>query len=172
MLRDLLIKFASVYPQLKALPFSGSPDTENFTKVLPQQLAQLASISTSYKVYGSCGKGNWSEIPWVGILDTEITNSTEQGYYVVFLYSANLLELNLCLGVGWEQYEKEYGVKEGRIKIEQTVRALKSVLRSPLSDFTFERLDLGATLTLGKGYEAVSSVTKSIPLRACQVIQR
>lgn len=154
MLRELFVKFGAVYPKLKLSQFLGSPDTEIITRELPSQLVQLASISPSYKVYGSCGKGNWSEIPWVGILDTEITSSTEQGYYIVFLYSANMTELNVCLAVGWTQYEKEFGIKDGRIKIEQTVSSLRSVLRSPLNDFTFERLDLGATLALGKGYES------------------
>lgn len=153
MISELLLKFAQAYPELSLKLFKSTVETEILTSQIPQLLKQQAAISDAYKIYGSVGKGNWNEIPWVAILDKDISESTQDGYYIVFLFAADMKSIYLSLAVGWEQFEQEYGIKEGRNQIEQTVKHLQKVLRSPLKDFSFEKKSLLATHTLGKGYE-------------------
>ncbi len=39
----------------------------------------------SYKVEGSPGKGNWAETVWLSVFDRTITETAQQGFYVVYL---------------------------------------------------------------------------------------
>lgn len=153
MLSELFTKFASSYLGLTGSAFGMNSETDMVRHEIPEALTKLASIPEAYRVYGSVGQGQWAEIPWVAILDKDITSSTRFGYYVVFLFSADMKQVFLSLAVGWEQYEEAYGVRDGRLSIERTVKQLQRVLRSPLNDFSFAARNLKATNTLGKGYE-------------------
>lgn len=57
-----------------------------------------------YKVYGSIGKGPMAEIPWVAIFDRTITETATKGYYVVFLFSANMKGFYLSINQGWTYF--------------------------------------------------------------------
>src|SRR5258708_7203865 len=116
---------------------------------LTLMLCKLQSEMKDIKLQGSHEK-----IAWVGILDRDITISTMKGYYIVFLFTADMKEVSLTLAVGWEQFKNTLGTKEGMITMEKIVRYLQTELRSPLNDFTFARNNLKASLDLGKGYES------------------
>ncbi len=154
MLSELIVKFATNYLAATSTPFAGNREADVIRYELPELIRKLAAIPLNYKVYGSVGQGQWAEVPWFAILDKDITTSTQKGYYVVFLFSADMKYVYPSLGVGWQQFEEEYGVREGRIAIEQVVRELQRILRSPLDDFSFAKRDLKATSILGKGYES------------------
>ena len=38
----------------------------------------------------SVGQGNWGAVPWIALLNTRITESTQEGVYVVFLITNDL----------------------------------------------------------------------------------
>jgi len=111
-----------------------------------------SSISDDYRVYSSCGQGEWAEIPWVAVLDKSITESTQSGYYIVYLFSSDMKSLYLFLGLGWTQFEDKFGIRDGRIEIEVNAKALQKHLRST-SGFSISKIDLKTNNTLGKGYE-------------------
>jgi 5-methylcytosine-specific restriction protein A len=154
MLSELFDNFAKEYPLLIKNKFKMDVNTDILRHEIPTQLTKLVAIPSEYKIYGSVGQGQWAEIPWVAILDKNITGTTQNGYYVVFLFSRDMKEVFLSLAVGWTQYEQAYGIKEGRDALELTVKKLQDTLRSPLDDFSFSKRSLGATKTLGKGYES------------------
>ena len=121
---------------------------------LPEALISLCDINTKkYKVYGSSGTGQWSEIFWVAILDKNITTSTQRGYYIVLLFDKLLENVYICLSLGWSQFEQEYGIKQGRLQIDATCKHYSRLLLRPESDFTNGHINLKATKSLGKGYE-------------------
>ena len=88
---QLLTAFSSQLRLEVQEPYKGTQNTEIITKQLPYLLADELSIGDTYKVYGSVGSGNWSEIPWIGILDKSITTSTTKGYYLVILLDKKLV---------------------------------------------------------------------------------
>lgn len=154
MLSELFTEFSHYYPELIKNKFKTDEKTDIIKHDIRNLIVKLASISSEYKVYGSVGQGQWAEIPWVAILDKKITETTQNGYYVVFLFPRDMKKVYLSLSVGWTQYEQSFGVKEGRDAIELTVKKLQRILRSPLGEFSFANLNLKATNTLGKGYES------------------
>jgi len=167
MLRDLIADFAGKYLRVVASNqklISGT-DADIIKNQIPATLIQLASISNKYKVYGSNGQGNWAEIPWVVILDKEITESTKYGYGVGLLFSADLTSVSLVFGLGWDQFEEKYGIKEGRYRAINTVRFILSQLKTSTPDFTRGNVPLKATTNTGKGYEATSILYKTYQIK-------
>jgi len=140
--------------------YQATENSKIITKELPALLVDRLNLKDEYKVYGSVGSGNWSEIPWIGILDKSITNSTTKGYYVVLLLDKNLQNIILGLAVGWTQFEEEFGVKEGKIKIRAICDHYAKLLRNKPTGFREGLVDLNAENSLGKGYERGSVLSK------------
>jgi hypothetical protein len=74
-------------------------------------------------VKASAGKGNWAEIPWVGIRNDDITANYLQGLFVVFVFAPQFRKLYLTIIMGVE--------KEPISEIEMTVSALREKVRKP-----------------------------------------
>lgn len=151
--------FASNHLKEKGQPFSATENVRLLTDVLPEGIRQKLSLDDRYKIKGSTGVGAWSEIPWLAILDADITSSTQRGYYVALLFDRNLEYLYLCLGVGWTQFKEEYGQREGEEKI-QAVGLYYANTLSGAEGFRSGPIDLGAMGDLGRGYEKGSILSK------------
>jgi len=109
-----------------------------------------------YIVRGSAGKGQWAIIPWIAIFDEKITNTAQKGYYIVYLFSADMRKVYLSLNQGWTYFKEQYGVKEGKKKIRTISSKLQNKLKSGLNEFDCTSIDLeykGNGSTLPMGYE-------------------
>lgn len=111
---------------------------------------------TKYMVKSSGGQGGWGYIPWIGVFDKEIGITAEKGFYIVYLFSADMKRVYLSLNQGWTFYKKTYGARKGKENIRKVSAMWKSILLSGLDEFSFDRIDLayrGKTTNLPKGYE-------------------
>lgn len=135
------------------VPLSSFSTSQLITKTLPNKLQDLARLpDASYTIKGSIGQGNVSEVPWICVFDRQLTESAQHGYYIVYLFNSRMTGVYLSLNQGWTQYENEYGVKEGKIKIKDNAVRTQQLLRS-VEGFDFSPIKLDATNVLGKGYE-------------------
>ncbi|SFT01953.1 DUF3578 domain-containing protein [Marininema halotolerans] len=135
-------------------PFKSNPFIKWYTGEAIENIISSASIDLErYIVLSSTGKGKWAEIPWAAILDKDITETPTKGYYIVYLFRADMSGVYISLNQGWTYYEKTYGAKEGREKIKESVHIWRDALRSCLNDFSFENIDLHCKLNRGKAYE-------------------
>lgn len=150
---NLIREFSNNFKSEILLPYSGTENTKIITKIIPEILDRELNLNSRYKVYGSVGKGRWSEIPWFAILDKSITTSTEDGYYIVVLFDKKLENIYLSLAVGWHQFEFEYGIKESKQQIQDICKYYAKVLETQPEGFKGGVIDLGATNILGKGYQ-------------------
>jgi|UniRef100_UPI0040479ACF 5-methylcytosine-specific restriction enzyme A len=126
---------------------------EVLSKSIPFQLYKKAGIpEKKYKIQGSIGQGNPAEIPWICVFDLDITSSAQDGFYIVYLFKSDMSGVYLSLNQGWTQYERQFGVKEGRAEISKNSKYAKSLLKSD-QGFSYDLIDLKATKSLGKGYE-------------------
>ena len=163
---DLIQEFSKNHLAEISQSYHATLNTKIITKQLPSILADELYLDHTYKVYGSVGSGNWSEIPWIGILDKSITTSTTKGYYLVLLLDKNLENLYLGLSVGWTQFEEEFGITEGKIKIRGLCDHYARLLKNKPSGFQEGIIDLGAENNLGKGYERGSILSKKYSISA------
>ena len=64
-----------------------------------------------YVVTGSIGQGNWAAVPWLAIMNKDITKSTQSGYYIVYLFSEDMERLYLTLAQGVTKRIKKNWIK-------------------------------------------------------------
>lgn len=156
----LIQEFSSKFLDDIKLPYHTTQNTRIITESLPAILKSRFDLKENYKIYGSVGSGNWSEIPWLAILDKSVSTSTTHGYYIVILFDKYLREIYLSLAVGWTQFENEYGIKEGKFKMRAICNHYAGLLHTKPMGFNKGLIDLHANNNLGKGYEAGIIISK------------
>lgn len=68
---------------------------------IPAAITALLKIDTStYRVEGKCGIGQWAAIPYIPVFDKRITTSAKKGAYVVYLINKDRKEMTLAFGFG------------------------------------------------------------------------
>ena len=89
---DALLDVIEFYPKRMNAKRVGTPDEIAIFKTLPEFFKLiLGERYEEFKIYGSIGQGNLSVIPWVAILHKELTLSTQNAFYIVLLFSADIL---------------------------------------------------------------------------------
>lgn len=76
---------------------------------LREDLRRVTKEQSYYKIDSSGGAGNITSGPWFATFDTRVTTSSQNGFYVVFLFSIDMQKLVLELGFGTTQFTKFYG---------------------------------------------------------------
>lgn len=82
----------------------------NFTSIfktdIPTVLEHFFSKGT-YKIKGSIGKGRVAQCPWIAIMHGDETQTTQEGVYIVFLFSENLRKIYITLAQGVTKTSQE-----------------------------------------------------------------
>ncbi|TYP69632.1 MrcB family domain-containing protein [Paenibacillus methanolicus] len=127
-LRESLTQILSSYIDAKVQPFSNHPLGALLRQTLPTNLKKLPFIDENYKVQGSIGQGNWANIPWLAILDKRITDTTQAGEYVVYLFAEDMSAVYLTLLQGVTVPIRDKGRKEGYQLLTQKVQEMRELL--------------------------------------------
>ncbi|MGB9937853.1 MAG: MrcB family domain-containing protein [Methanobacterium sp.] len=109
MLRELFEKVLKEYKASRNENFTGHSIANILRNEIPEELKQIIGNSDKYKVSGSAGQGNWTYSPWVAILDKEITESPQSGYYLVYLFREDMKGVYLSLNQGMTEIKNRYG---------------------------------------------------------------
>lgn len=127
----------------------------NYLRAIAKETIEKDAVIdiNKYKVEGSPGKGNWAEIPWIGVFDKKITTTATKGFYIVYLFTADMGGVYLSLNQGWTFFEDNYRGQDPREKIRVVSNSFRKKLNSGLSDFPDEKIDLRSNYKLAKGYE-------------------
>lgn len=125
------------------------------------------SHNSSWITKASVGAGQWANVPWLSILNPELTKSTQDGIYPVYLFCADGSGAYLSLMQGVTDPINKYGKKEATRRAENIKQELLEKLPE-LKDWNNQKLDLRATTNLGKSYEesniaAIYYSAKNIP---------
>lgn len=92
----------------------------------------------------SAGKGVWARVPWISILNKNITTSTQEGVYCVFLISQDLRTVYLTLAQGVTQIIDQNGPTDGA----RILQELAANFRSKADDLGAHGFTLGNDLDL------------------------
>lgn len=90
-------------------PFKGSRMGGILRNEIPNAIQKFSFIGGDFIVKGSCGQGNWAEIPWVAIMHKSVTKTTMEGVYIVYLFSSDMKRLYITLNQGCTKLKDEYG---------------------------------------------------------------
>jgi 5-methylcytosine-specific restriction protein A len=149
-IQEFLIHVSRDYLKSKIEPLANHPLARVIRDESKQVFEPLLS-NKSLLVVGSAGKGNWAEVPWVGILDPNETDGPQEGLYVVYLMSADAKRWYLALGQGTNR-PIERDTKRTAIEKLQA-RATDIRLNFPLSGWvTNTNIELVEGTGLGDNY--------------------
>ncbi len=134
---------------------ADTPDQQALLADIPGRIrAHLASRSAAdlYKVVGSIGNGNIARVPWVGIFKNSVTQSAQNGFYVVLLFAEDMSSCVLSLNQGVTAVERLYTTKFAWKKMaEASAAAARKLNVDP--EAIVGRISLKSTGDLGRGYE-------------------
>ncbi|WP_162255875.1 MrcB family domain-containing protein [Loigolactobacillus bifermentans] len=154
-LHELLENIMNNYNTEKNNPFKGN----NIASLLKKGLTDIVSsdlLNGSLVTKGSGGKGRWAVIPWIGIFDSIISTSALRGFYIVYLFSADMERVYLSLNQGYTFYKETYRT-EALHQIKKTASSFQHHLTTQTERMHFENLNLTNHIKFGtdlpKGYE-------------------
>jgi len=155
------------WPKARLEPFRDNQLAKFIRTDLPNIIGEvIGSDSQKYMINGSAGAGNWASVPWIAILDKEITTSTQKGFYPVFLFREDMSGVYLSLNQGTTDLTKQLG----RIGTVKQVKSLAAIFRDTIPQLQSWNpiIELRSKTQLGSSYEpsnigAVFYPTNSIP---------
>src|SRR5690625_628253 len=107
-IRDSLIRVMRNYSDAKRESFAGHSLAQFVRREIPRQLRELAFINhDEYLISASVGQGNWAAVPWIAIMNRDITTSTQRGYYIVYLFNEDMSEVYLTIAQGVTETTRE-----------------------------------------------------------------
>ena len=133
------------------------------TKTLPNKIGYTLGISDLI-VKGSMGQGNKTQYPWIAIMDKNVTQSTQYGLYMVYLFKRDMTGFYLSLNQGITFFEKEYGKNR---YINATLVA--DYFRTQIGETSFSKNEIDITCgdkskSLGYGYQRTNIISKYYPI--------
>ncbi|MFC3041447.1 McrB family protein [Virgibacillus xinjiangensis] len=135
-IRTKLLRVMNEYLPEKNTQFKANELGSFVRNDLVESFKNLSIIDNDkYIIKASVGQGNWAQVPWLAIMHKDITTTTQEGYYIVYLFSEDMERLYLTLAQGVTNNSKE------QIEyINQDIR--RKVIVHP-NTYTDNALDLG-----------------------------
>lgn len=87
----------------------------------------LDNVSAHYTIKGSVGVGRATKTPWIAIMDKDITTSTREGVYLVFLLSSDYKRVYLTLNQG-TTVPGQFGPRLGLKDITKNTQSIRNLL--------------------------------------------
>ncbi|ASS74252.1 hypothetical protein CIG75_04140 [Tumebacillus algifaecis] len=138
LLNKLFEKVLNEYPSARKSARAGHSIADVITKQIPTRLQDLNFFRfNECRIQGSAGRPAWATMPWIAIMDTRITETTQQGYYICYIFSADMESVYLTLKHS-DQPIKEFGKEFGRNILKEEVRNLRDKIHLE----GFEKSDL------------------------------
>jgi len=180
-LRELLLT-----PSTLEYDHTGDSQQPAQKALLKSRKELLEIVPVGYRVNRSGVSPNLPVIPWISILNPELTTTTRAGLYIVYLYSADMKKLFLSMNQGYTRHAEVakgsgYKGKAQRDRACETLKTEAGDLLAGLRTRDLVPLMNVATITLGadgdlpKGYEAGHIVGFEYDLRNCpseEVLQK
>jgi 5-methylcytosine-specific restriction protein B len=110
--------------------------SEIITKEIPSKFKELFP-EVFYSTQGSVGMGRTTETPWISILDKRVGSSTQEGVYLVMLFSGELGKVYFSLAQGVKKEKKKEIIKK-REDIRELLKLENDILK-PTNNLDIEK---------------------------------
>lgn len=153
-IRDQLLYILDNYLIAKEENFKEHPMGDHIRNVMPKIISKEVGINKErYFISGSIGQGNWAEIPWISAFARELTTSATKGYYLVYLFKADMSGVYISINQGWTYFKEKYGTSLGREMVQKTTKIIRNQLNTIPLHADVSEISLGGRGGLSKGYE-------------------
>jgi hypothetical protein len=159
-LRETLSKTLAGYVAARGTERIGksSPMWQQLTQVGPWLAStDLLRAHGRIAVKVSAGQGAWARIPWIACLHQDVTTTTRDGVYVIYLFRADMSGVYLTLNQGVTRPIERLGKIGGLAAV--TERAAK--LRGRLGELADAGFELGEPIDLRSDYVLAQQYTAS-----------
>lgn len=126
-LREKFLTVMNEYLEAKRESFAGHKLGSFVRNEMTTEITRLPFVDyNQYIVTGSVGQGNWAAVPWLAIMNKDITTSTQRGYYIVYLFSEDMKRLYLTMAQGVTETSKEE-MEKIKFEIRQHIHMSKKI---------------------------------------------
>lgn len=161
MIREALQLIGESYVNATQQEFTGNAVADFLRNEGPKAIVDALG-NNPYLIKGSAGQSRWADVPWIAILDPSITTTATRGYYVVYLFAADMTAVHLCLAQGTTSVNEEFKPKQ---KAREELSRLSDLMRSRLPEavetFSATAISLGGKSDLALDYEPSIALSKS-----------
>ncbi|MFC4451192.1 MrcB family domain-containing protein [Halorussus aquaticus] len=95
---------------------------------IPEQIEEILG-DEDVVVKSSPGRGRWTAIPWVAVMDPRETTEIQDGVYVVYLFEPQQDRVTLTLNQGVTTLKDELGTPAARNQLEETARDVRKTIQ-------------------------------------------
>lgn len=159
-LGEILQKINQGWVQATKEPFIEHPIATLFRQEFRQKIVDIVgAFDPLYEVKASVGAGNWASVPWLSILNPNMTTTTQDGIYPVYLFKADGTGFYLSLSQGTTLPAKKLGK---RVAERQADEIKENVLKKvpDLMRWGIQNINLNAKTPLGQSYEKPNIAAK------------
>jgi hypothetical protein len=137
------------------------PAQKHLSIARAQIAAELPPVG--YKVRSSGSGQTLPKVPWIAVLDPDVTKTAQSGLYVVYLYDVAIKHVYLSMNQGATAHRHHYvesrpigvGIDAAALaEVKAETAAIRSLLDPALMKDTESDIHLGSTLYLPRAYEA------------------
>lgn len=166
MLRNTLIQILNGWQTAKQESFTNHPIAQVIRQNLKQDIQNIISPDyPNFIIQSSAGAGNWANVPWLSILNPEISTTTQDGIYPGYLFCADGSGVYLSLNQGTTNPQQEFGKIQAKVRTQQIIQQLRSEIPR-LKEWGIKDISLHASTDLGKSYEPANIVARFYDLNA------
>ena len=126
MLHEAFVRIITEYPLAKTQQLTDHPLANFIRQNVPVILQNTFPQHTDLQWAASPGQGRWSDAPWIAVFDPLVTETPQEGYYPVYLFTRTLDAVYLSLNQGMTELRKEFGSGEAK----EILRSRAKILRS------------------------------------------
>jgi 5-methylcytosine-specific restriction protein B len=127
-LADLLNEAVSDYPVEEiGEPLTPHPIRETIEEDIPAAIREIVG-NNDLKIESSVGKGRWTAIPWIAVLDPRETEGIQEGVYAVYLLEPQEGRARLTLNQGVTELKEERGSDVARNVLESTAKDVRAAI--------------------------------------------
>lgn len=109
-------------------PLTPHPVREIIEEDIPAAIREVVG-NNDLKIKSSVGKGRWTAIPWVAVLDPRETEGIQEGVYVVYLLEPQEGRVRLTLNQGVTELKDERGNDAAREALESTAEEARASIQ-------------------------------------------
>jgi MoxR-like ATPase len=164
---DLLSAFLNAYGERRNGPFTVDSELGAAMKPLQSWLERVPSVASrpTISVRVSVGQGGWTKTPWIALLDSRETTTTQRGTYIVFLIAEDLSITYLTLNQGMTELRDRLGQRGAVVEMVRVAEQTRPLIPG-LHDagFKFDNdIDLRSDTGAARNYEIGTIAHVNLP---------
>jgi len=108
----------------------------------------LGNLADSFLFKSSSGQMNtWADVPWIAVMDPDVTTSTQSGYDVVYLFSVDMKRVYLSLNQGVTYIRQELGKKNTLKELSRRAAFIRERVTEYKEFFSDDPINLSSNLS-------------------------